>query len=209
MKPLIGITQRVEEIKSYGERRDCLDQQWSKLVEVLGGIPLPLANCVDDVAGYVQGLGLSAVIMSGGNDLADLSDCSNPAPERDAFEMALLNYSEKASLPVLGVCRGMQVINAYCGGELINVSGHVAQRHPLDDCDVRLQYSDVNSFHNRGIVQSGLGAGLRPLAYSEDGHIEAFEHGSFNWTGIMWHPERETPFNDVDLQFISEALKLR
>ncbi len=89
----IGITQRVDVVQRYGERRDCLDQRWSDFVLQLGYIPMPLPNIASEkVAQLVEALELSAVILSGGNSIACLdTEAHDAAPERDAFENALTN----------------------------------------------------------------------------------------------------------------------
>ncbi|MEW6984339.1 type 1 glutamine amidotransferase [Colwelliaceae bacterium 6471] len=205
----IGITQRVEVIKSYGERRDCLDQQWSNFVIELGYIPVPLPNITGDKADQlIRALNLDAIILSGGNSLTSLDpEASDAAPERDIFELALISEALKMNIPLIGVCRGMQVLNIAMGGRLENISGHVGKRHPLisniDGFDLP---KTINSFHNYCIPKSGLGESLQPLAYDEDTNIEAFYDLSRAILGIMWHPEREKPFSNLDIQLFKRFL---
>lgn len=194
----IGITQRVVVEPCLGERRDCLDQMWTKLLEPCGWDIVPVPNQLVNIKGWATRQALDGLILSGGNDLACLPGAKNIAPERDFSEKALLNWAEKKYLPVLGVCRGMQMINLYHGGSLSIIRGHVACKHPVqgssaggDLSSLLAAYTEVNSFHNWGVFPKGLANTLQARLYSLDGSVEAFEHQTLPWVGIMWHPERE------------------
>ena len=193
----IGLTQRVEEIKSYGERRDCLDQAWTHLLCELEFTPIPLSNCVEDVEHYVDRIGLDGVILTGGNDIEGLPGGNNFAPIRDRFERKLLKHSSTRQLPVFGFCRGMQMLVAYYGGKLTPIENHVAKSHPIHVCDHNIpSYFDdlcrdeVNSFHNFGVTALHLGHKLLSVATAADGSIEAIAHPSLPQAAVMWHPER-------------------
>jgi len=210
----LGITQRVEHIERYNERRDCLDQRWSSFAFELGYIPVPLPNIpADKVSDLLDNLNLDAILLSGGNSIAlTVQSATTPpatdtAPERDAFESALLDNALDHKIPLLGVCRGMQMINLYLGGTLSPINEHVAVRHPLrplKDC-YQLPY-EVNSYHNWGIGTDNLAKELTAIALDSDGNVEAFEHQTKKLFGIMWHPERELPFNTLDIQIIKRFL---
>ncbi|WP_200833066.1 gamma-glutamyl-gamma-aminobutyrate hydrolase family protein [Spiribacter sp. SSL99] len=196
-------------IAEHGERRDCLDQRWIPLLEALELDPVPIPNGLSNPADWGERQGLSGLILTGGNDIAHMVDARWPAPERDRTETALLEWTAAAGMPVLGVCRGLQMINHHCGGRLVPVDGHVATRHPLQTAgDDRLlaTHWEVNSFHDWGIPACDLAASLRPLAWSEDCCIEAAVHKRLPWLAIMWHPERETPFAEADLTLIGRLL---
>jgi gamma-glutamyl-gamma-aminobutyrate hydrolase PuuD len=205
----IGITQRVDIVKHYGERRDCLDQRWSELILQMGYIPVPLPNIAPEkVAQLVEALQISAVILSGGNSIACLNtEAQDAAPERDAFENALIAIALEKKLAIVGICRGMQLLNLYMGGSLIETSGHVAVRHPLKrfPSDYTIA-KEVNSYHNYGIPESRLGNTLIPLACDDDGNIEAFYREDIPLLGIMWHPEREEHFSKTDIQLLKRFL---
>jgi len=206
----IGVTQRVARVESYGERRDCLDQRWGDLLELLGMLCLPLANRPDNADVYMDALALDGVILSGGNNISTFAKAADEAPERDAFERKVLEWSARRKIPVLGVCRGMQMINLFCGGDLAVVNGHVACRHPLRQPDVNPVWrgiESVNSYHNFSVMPSGLGTNLKPLAWTDDQAVEAFQHHERPWHGIMWHPERETPFTEMDMVYIRSVFK--
>ncbi len=202
----IGITQRVELVASYAERRDCLDQQWASLLEAAGLSMLAIPNGLMDAVAWAEAQALDGLLLSGGNDLAHLPGATNIAPERDRTEASLLRWAEEKRIPVLAVCRGMQMMHCWFGGELERVEGHVARRHSIevvDTCALLAGRNEgtVNSFHGWGIPRTGLVQGVSELAWSEDGHVEAFQHNRLPWLAIMWHPEREVPFfaGDLDL----------
>jgi gamma-glutamyl-gamma-aminobutyrate hydrolase PuuD len=204
----IGITQRVEVIEEYDERRDCLDQAWTPLLQSRGYTPIPLPNTVDDVESYLSTLRLDGLLITGGNDLAGLSDATSTAPKRDAFERAALAYALEVGLPVLGVCRGIQLLNVYFDGSLSHVDGHVATDHPLvfDDRPSFLSHNDitVNSYHDYGIADGDEAAEVDVIARAEDGTVEFLTHPEYDLYGVMWHPERDsspaaTKLNDAIL----------
>lgn len=207
----IGITQRVEVVASYGERRDCLDQQWFLFMEALGYTPIPIPNRLVDVQRWVRAAGIEGLILSGGNDLTHLPGAVNTAPERDQLEVELLSWAHENEVPVIGVCRGLQIMNVWLGGDLVPVEGHVAVRHPLvSSSEAKVcfqQCTEVNSYHGWGVASNGLAGALTPQCYSPEGHVEAFLHNRLAWAGIMWHPERESTFSDADSRLFNHILR--
>jgi N5-(cytidine 5'-diphosphoramidyl)-L-glutamine hydrolase len=206
----LAITQRVELVACRGERRDCLDQRWLDLSFAIGFVPCPLPNVaqphVPDILAANQP---DAIILSGGNDLTHLNpESSTVAPERDAFEEALIDAAINRNIPVLGVCRGMQVVNMHLGGTLTPIGGHVGKDHPLKllGNHPAVVPDWVNSYHDWGIPRDRLAESLVPLAEDSDGHVECFVHESLAIAGIMWHPERFTPFRQTDINLIKRFL---
>ncbi len=191
----IGLTQRVEVLAERRERRDCLDQAWTVMLQACECWPIPLPNRIDDVPGMVAALRLDAVILTGGNDCAAVTGSAAAAVERDRFEQALLDWCARRRLPVLGVCRGFQALVLQHGGRLSAVPGHVATRHRITVAGrAALPLADgmeVNSYHRFGVRLGDLGPGLRALATAADGSVEALAHAELPQWGIMWHPERE------------------
>ena len=122
----IGLTQRVEVAAETGERRDALDQAWAPLVTGMGFVPVPLPNRTSNISAAIDNLQLGGIIMTGGNDLGHLPHAHNTAPERDELEHHLLDLCAERGIPVLGVCRGLQMIACHYGGELSPLHGHVA-----------------------------------------------------------------------------------
>ena len=204
----IGVTQRVEVVEEYEERRDCLDQRWGPLLRSFGYTPIPLFNQIDDVERYLTDLELSGVVLTGGNDLASLDDGSNVAPERDAFERNLLEFAIDHDLPVLGVCRGAQFINVHFGGSLSAVEGHVASVHEvsIDDPPVEIGSKTVttNSYQNYGIESRDLPENPQVNGRTSDGSIEWIEHENHPVSAIMWHPERSSPSEELDRRIINQ-----
>jgi putative glutamine amidotransferase len=195
----VAVTQRVVVDPPYGTRRDCLDQVWVKFLLECGLIPIPIPNTVDaamQICGRVGG-----IVLTGGNDLTAYG---GDAPERDETEAALLDLAERRDLPVLGVCRGMQMILHRFGARLEKVQGHVAprQRILIDGRSV-----EVNSFHNFGAME--VYPPLMTWAIADDGVIKAVRHSNRRMIGVMWHPERREPFAADDIALFSGFFEAR
>ena len=192
MTPVL-ITQRVDLIPDYGERRDALDQRWVGLLAQIGLMPIAVPNRID--AAGLENLmslpGLAGTILTGGPSLVAYG---GDTPERDAVENTLIAKALQDGTPLLGVCRGLQVLLAYFGTPLDVVDGHVAVRHGLSVCgdgpfaDRLRPMTDVNSYHD--LSARDLDPPLRVVARADDGTIEAVEHADAPVAGVMWHPER-------------------
>lgn len=120
-------------------------------------------------------------------------------PARDALEWALLEHFTVRKKPVLGVCRGMQSVNVFFGGNLVqDWPGHDAvegadRLHPVSTASslLRTLYGArcvVNSSHHQ--IAGRLGAGLEGLQWADDGVVEAIRHKTLPVWGVQWHPER-------------------
>tara|TARA_B100001996_G_scaffold131391_1_gene99900 strand:- start:1972 stop:2601 length:630 start_codon:yes stop_codon:yes gene_type:complete len=206
----IGITQRVHFIKEYREYRDQLDQNWSELFSEIGMIQILLPNnpkMIDDKA--IDSFNLNGVILSGGEFLDEKNEDYNDGQKRrDNFEKTLIKYCITKKIPILGVCRGMQFLNNFFGGKIKKVNNHVATPHEIKNSS-RLSFPDkVNSFHEYGIDKKDLPSNFEILATDLEGNVEAFSDKKNNLMGIMWHPERETPFNVLDLELIKSFFKI-
>ncbi len=187
---LVAVSQRVDEWPERGERRDALDQRLVSWLLHAGLVPVPVPNVVD-LPTWLGRVTPQAVVLSGGHDIGQ-------CPERDRTEMALLAHAQAHGLPVLGLCRGMQLMAHWAGATLHPVTGHVRTRHQLQG---RIQ-AEVNSYH--GLALADCPAGFEVLARSEDGEIEAMAHRQLPWQGWMWHPEREPQFAEHDLLRLKE-----
>lgn len=206
----IGITQRVHYIKEFGEYRDQLDQKWSELFSDIGFLQILLPNnskIIDD--NTIENFNLNGIILSGGEFLDEKDDnYNNGQKSRDEFEKALINYCINRNIPILGVCRGMQFLNNFFGGKITKINGHISAPHKIKNHSNFLFPNLVNSFHGYGINEKGLPDNFKILATDQEGNIEAFSDKKNNLMGIMWHPERESPFNKLDLELIKSFFKI-
>ena len=200
----IGLTQRVDVVAGYHERRDCLDQSWINLLLELGYMPIPLPNIKDNNATvpYLQALSLDGVILTGGNDLS-WTESPRAAIERDQFESVLIDYCTAQKIAILGVCRGMQMLNVHFGGELIKIDQHVTPSHKVTFSDG--SFSDVNSYHDWGITGDKLSKKLIALGHSDDGLVEYCKHKTLPITAMMWHPERSNTDSTKGRDIIKET----
>src|SRR5258708_15809752 len=151
-----------------------------------------------------------ALCLSGGEDMepsryAAAIDPKTEAadPRRDALELALVASARERDLPVLGICRGFQVINVAYGGSLVqHVDGHREKNGPIlshiavatpgsklaEACGA--EPFSVNARHHQAVDARALAPGLVPTARI-DGFVEAFEDPALRWlVAVQWHPER-------------------
>src|SRR5690606_12819546 len=186
----------------------------SQAVALAGGLPVMVAN-LDPALAPAYARTVDALLLTGGGDVdpelfgaSPDRDLGAVDPERDAFELALYAAFREAGKPVLGVCRGCQVINVAHGGKLHQHLPSVGDTHQHDQRDLRgypfhtveLEAGSrlgaaygatrvkTNSYHHQAI--SEVGAGLRPVARAGDGVVEAVEAVSGPLVvGVQWHPE--------------------
>jgi N5-(cytidine 5'-diphosphoramidyl)-L-glutamine hydrolase len=190
----IVLSQRVVVDPRTGERRDALDQRWAGLLAAAGFLALPLPNRPQGVARFLEETRPHGILLSGGNDLAILG---GDAPERDETENLLLAHALKTGLPLLGVCRGMQMIQAHFGVKLGRVEGHVA---PQQSIEFEGRSIAVNSYHAWGSRETV--PGLTVCGRAADGVVKAVRSGPL--LGIMWHPERLVPPRLEDIALLQE-----
>jgi putative glutamine amidotransferase len=184
----IALSLRVDSWPARGEQRDAIDQRWPALLQRLGFIPLLISNRMQDVHSYLQHFQPRGFVLTGGNDIDPKS--SQFSGERNDTEQRILDYARSRMLPVIGVCRGFQMMNRYFGGYLCKTAGHAGTSHSVDWLLSPATRWVVNSYHDFAIAPKGLGHALIPLARADDGSIEAARHSSLPWLGLMWHPER-------------------
>lgn len=198
MKAVV-ISQRVDEIKEYGEIRDTLDEQWHKLFKKMNTVLLPVPNISENHALLLDRIKPDAIVLSGGNTPVKYG---GTAPQRDKTDEALIRFAVEKGIPLLGVCRGMQSVALFFDSSLKKVEGHVAVKHTVYGEVSR----EVNSYHSYAIDQ--LGSKLEILAKDGNGIIEAIKHQQYAIYGVMWHPERVKGFHVEDIRLIKEWLKL-
>jgi len=191
---------------------DATPHDYVRAVLEAGGIPLllpPLPPAlIPDALSGIDGL-----ILTGGGDVDPGLYGATPDPRttdvdeaRDASELALLDAAGRLALPVLGICRGAQLINVAYGGTLLQElddGHHLAHRQParryeaVHEVTVRdgsrlatlvpERTVAVNSLHHQGVDR--LAGGLVATAFAEDGLVEAFEADEADLIAVQWHPE--------------------
>ncbi len=223
-RPLIGIPGRVKTgsdiagipVNFSGAQVDMYLSAYAQGVIAAGGLPVHLPIDVDPllIAERLDGL-----LLPGGTDIepslygADSeTDVYPPEPERDDLELGLYKEAVDRRLPVLGICRGQQVVNVGAGGTLHqDVPPHSAFDLPAETefHEVRFEAGStlrelygptawVNSLHHQAV--DAVGEGLRVTAWADDGMAEGLEHTSLPIVCVQWHPEM-MPTRDTDPVF--------
>jgi putative glutamine amidotransferase len=213
VRPVVGITSYVEPASWGAWHLDAalIPLMYVQALERAGARPLLVPPSVDGVEETLDAL--DGLVFSGGSDLGPETYGAEAHPatngvraERDRAELALLEAALARDMPVLAVCRGSQVLNVARGGDIVQhlpeVVGHEEHRavlgtfseHPVRiEDDSRLgallgERAPVKSHHHQGIGR--LGAGLREVAWADDGIVEGVEDPSMRFAvGVLWHPE--------------------
>ncbi|MGW3288297.1 gamma-glutamyl-gamma-aminobutyrate hydrolase family protein [Streptomyces sp. NPDC001002] len=209
-RPLIGVSTYLESGARWGVwelEAALLPAGYPRLVQQAGGLAAMLPpDAPEHAAAAVSRL--DGLVIAGGPDVepsrygAEREPRTGPAASaRDAWELALVDAALAARVPLLGICRGMQVLNVALGGTLVqHIDGHaevpgVFGRHSVKPVPGTLYASavpeetSVPTFHHQAVDR--LGAGLVACAYAGDGTVEAVElpRGSGWVLGVQWHPE--------------------
>lgn len=196
---VIWVTQRVITETKYHEVRDALDQQWVTFLLAAGFLIQPVPNNLAWLnAAMFHQVPCDGVLFTGGNDLVCVG---GDAPARDDVEQALLHYAIEHHIPVLGVCRGMQLIAHFFKTELIPVE-HQVQQTQVNIVDGEPR--QVNSFHHWGLQD--VPKEFRSTAWDKNLKIiKGIQHLSKPIYGVMWHPERIVPFSEHDIGFFQRV----
>lgn len=211
--PLIGLSSYREQARwgVWEQSADLLPTVYAQSIEAAGGVPVLLPPVAPSSAASVVAR-LDGMVISGGADVSPSLYGEQPHPltigwrdDRDAWELALLTAAAPLSLPVLGVCRGMQVMAVHAGGVLDqhvpDVVGH-ADHSPGSDSfgatSVRIDPASrlaslvgpslaVHCHHHQSVRTH---PGFTASAWSEDGLLEAMEApGERMRVAVQWHPE--------------------
>jgi gamma-glutamyl-gamma-aminobutyrate hydrolase PuuD len=212
-RPLVGITSYAVDARwgAWELPAALVPLSYVRSVERAGGRPLVIPPCEEGVEETLDAL--DGVIFSGGADIDPQAYGADPhpetamvQPERDRAELSLLEAALARELPVLAICRGMQLLNVAHGGdlhqhlpELVGHEGHRERVGEFSEHGVRIdpgsrvgrivgEATQVKSHHHQGVDR--LGSGLRPVGWAEDGSIEAIEDPARPFAvGVLWHPE--------------------
>lgn len=176
-----------------------------------GNTPLVLPATTNRAVAARMLASVDVLLLCGGEDVAPRRYKAKPSPQlgkvnlrRDAWEFLLLDEAVKRRLPVLGICRGCQLINVYFGGTLwqdlpSERPSEIAHRSP-DLHDIRLvagsrlgrvlgvESMQVNSSHHQAVKD--LAPGFRAAAFAPDGVVEAIESETLPVVGVQFHPEK-------------------
>ncbi|WP_221351462.1 gamma-glutamyl-gamma-aminobutyrate hydrolase family protein [Streptomyces beigongshangae] len=207
-KPLIGVSTYLETARwgVWELEAALLPAGYPRLVQAAGGLAVMLPP--DDPA-YAAGAvaRLDGLVIAGGPDVdpsrygAERDPrCGPEARARDGWELALIGAALASGTPLLGICRGMQLLNVALGGTLVqHVEGHVGAvgvfgRHTVKPVPGSL-YAElvdeevlVPTYHHQAVDR--LGSGLTASAFAADGTVEAVELPGPRWAlGVQWHPE--------------------
>jgi putative glutamine amidotransferase len=215
--PRVGMT-TYRELASWGvwsEPADLLPASYADEVVAAGGVPMLLPPSAPDQASAADAVldGLHGLVLAGGADVeparygAERDEHTGAArTDRDSWELVLTRGALDRGMPLLAICRGMQVLNVALGGDLVqhlpDVVGHdghcpVVGQHGRHD--VRLDpasrigallgvHAAVATYHHQGVDR--LGADLAATGWADDGTVEALERAGDAWVvGVQWHPE--------------------
>jgi gamma-glutamyl-gamma-aminobutyrate hydrolase PuuD len=195
---------RVATETRYVEVRDALAADWQDFLAyaIPEALWVPIPNIGELAVEWVRELELTGIILTGGNDIGEF-------PQKDATDRALLRHGLATGLPVLGVCRGLQVIADAFGVAVhpCERAVHVASEHPVELCDSPLStlleatHLAVNSFHAFAPRVDETTGSVAPMAVHEE-WTEALHVSGTNTWGVMWHPERGRPFRMADRQIV-------
>ncbi|MGW0333722.1 gamma-glutamyl-gamma-aminobutyrate hydrolase family protein [Streptomyces sp. NPDC003011] len=208
-RPLIGVSTYLEagtRWRVWELEAALLPAGYPRLVQRAGGLAAMLPPDAPEHAAAAVAR-LDGLVIAGGPDVDPVRYGAErhprtgpPARARDAWELALVGAALAAGVPLLGICRGMQLLNVALGGTLVqHIDGHaevpgVFGRHPVKPvpgtsyADAVPEETSVPTYHHQAVDR--LGAGLIASAHAADGTVEAVELPGPPWVmGVQWHPE--------------------
>jgi len=187
---LIGISSNIK--KHYANYCDFIDYYWIKYFNKKNykfiTIPNSSLSSSEILNKYKKSLDL--LVLQGGNDIYT---AKKEILNRNKVEKSIINFGIRYGIPILGVCRGMQLINLKFKGKIKKKEGHMLTKHGVTFLDAKIFNTKklmVNSFHNYCVTKSSLAKNMEIIAEANDKTIELFKHKKYKIYGIMWHPER-------------------
>lgn len=193
---LVACTTRQE--AGADETRDNLDVRWHEFLESCGARALLLPNHSSAAGELMEKCDPAGLLLTGGGDIERVSGARSA---RDLVEELALAWAVRKARPVVGVCRGLQVLIAQDNGALQDVAGHVRTTHSISGA---VPERRVNSFHHYGTRAASNSYVI--LARAPDGVVEMIRHRSLPWIAIGWHPERQDDFDPADVALFASAI---
>ena len=217
-RAIIGISSSiiVDNSGSFaGYKRAYVNKDYVDAVIRAGGVPLIIPFSTDKEVIISQAQLIDGLILSGGHDINPYNYGQEPSqkigetfPERDTYEMILLEESKKRNIPILGICRGFQLINVAAGGTLYQdlslIPGNILKHNQVSNPTLKTHKVEikensfissifgketmVNSFHHQVIDK--VANDFIVVAKASDGVVEAIEHKTYKFlVAVQWHPE--------------------
>ena len=217
-RAIIGISSSiiVDNSGSFaGYKRAYVNKDYVDAVIRAGGVPLIIPFSTDKEVIISQAQLIDGLILSGGHDISPYNYGQEPSqkigetfPERDTYEMILLEESKKRDIPILGICRGFQLINVAAGGTLYQdlslIPGNILKHDQVSNPTLKTHKVEikensvissifgketmVNSFHHQ--VINKVANDFIVVAKASDGVVEAIEHKTYKFlVAVQWHPE--------------------
>jgi len=208
MFPII-VSQKLLMRQGTNEVQEALDIKWAAFLQECGFFSIPIPVNADTDA-FIKYLTPKGILLTGGNDIYSVSKGDRLSKKRDQFENGLIRIGLEQKIPIVGVCRGMQIIANYFQVQLKKCHDHVNTMHPISivqDCFIHQIYGNtatVNSYHNFCINEINENIIVAAKCIDGKNTIEAIECINYKIIGIMWHPERMDPFAEQDINLFKK-----
>lgn len=191
---VIAISMREDQVGDANN--DSIERSLLRFIYSCGYMPVLIPNDIEIASEFLAEIKPEGILLSGGGNPTQISKKSSA---RDLIERLSINWAQDNNKPVIGICRGMEVLLDFHGVKLVNVSNHAGCTHSINGNKLRT----VNSFHNFGTYR--VPEHINTIFKSSDGVVECIKCPSHLHFGIMWHPERNTRFDDDDILFFKSC----